>query len=145
HVARFDGAFLDGSERSFFAVKYSRGAAELLQIVPGNFDDAALRRKISFQDDQAARGFERRVKFADDFLPRSFLCCIGVFPEGAAGYREAFTAKKSAFQHALGHQRCPACCIEIGGDESSSRLQIGENGNTRTDAIEIVNGKRNLL
>src|SRR5207302_8450276 len=62
----------------------------------------------------------------------------------AASYAEPSTPKTSAFQPAPGHQRCPAACIEIAGHESSARFQIGENGNTRTDAIEIVNGKRNL-
>src|SRR5207247_1392765 len=127
--------------RSFFVVKNARGAAEILKIVSGDFDDAAFRREISFQDDQPARGFERSVEFANHFLLRRFLRGVGFFAERAAGDGEAIAAEKSRFQEALRNQRGAACRIQIGGHELSTRLQIGKNRNARTDAVEIVDGK----
>jgi hypothetical protein len=40
--------FLDGGKSEFFVVENARGAAEMLVIVPGDFDDTAFRSEIAF-------------------------------------------------------------------------------------------------
>ena len=50
HIAGLDLSLVDCGKRGFFAIENARGAAEVLRVVPGNFDDAAFRRKIAFEE-----------------------------------------------------------------------------------------------
>ncbi len=50
HIACLDDSFFDSGESCLFTVEDTRGATEMLQIVAGNFDDAALRGEVSLQD-----------------------------------------------------------------------------------------------
>src|SRR5258708_4802527 len=47
-ISHFDAAFFHGGESSFFCIEHASGAAEILQIVAGDFYDRAFRREISF-------------------------------------------------------------------------------------------------
>ena len=51
--------------------------------------------------------------------------------------------KQFGLEHALGDQRRAARGEEIGGDEAPAGFQVRENRRAGTDAVEIVDGKRN--
>src|SRR4029077_1541184 len=52
HIASFDRAVVNGGKCGLFTIEYTRGAAEVLQIVPGNFHYAAFGSEIALQNDQ---------------------------------------------------------------------------------------------
>ena len=143
-ISSFDDTFVNGGERGFFAVEDARGTAEILQIVARDFYDAAFWSEISFQDDESAGRFERRVKFADDLLRWRFFGCGGFFGESASGDSDSVAAEQSSFKEALCDERSAACGVEIGSDKSSSGFEICNDRDARTDAIKIVNRKRDF-
>src|SRR6266700_1736575 len=133
YIPGLDGALLNGSERCFFVVEYARRAPKILQIVARHFNDAALRSEIPFQDDEPASGLERRIELADGF-----------FREGASSDGDGVAAEQSSFKEALCYERSAACSVEIGSDKSSSGLEICDDRHAGTDAVKIVNRKRNF-
>src|SRR5437879_571968 len=48
YIPSLNDAFIDGGKSCFFVVKHASGAAEILQVVAGNFYDTAIRSEISF-------------------------------------------------------------------------------------------------
>ena len=50
-IASSNLILLDGGKRGFFAIEDARGAAEILDVVAGDFDDTALGREIAFEND----------------------------------------------------------------------------------------------
>ena len=144
YIARLDDVFFDGCKSCFLVVKHARGAAEILQVMTGDFYDAAFGSEISLEDNESACGLERRIELAHNLLRRRFLCRGCFFSEGTSGNSDAIPAKQSSFKEALCDERSAACCVEIGCDKTSSRLEIRKNRHARADAIEIIYGKRNL-
>src|SRR5260370_7652325 len=107
----------------------------------GYFYNAAFRSEISFEDDESAGRLERHIEFAHNLLRRRFLGRGCFFRESASGNGEAVPAKESSFKEALCDHRSAACCVEIGGDKASSRLEIRENWHPRTHPIQILHAK----
>src|SRR6266704_3243584 len=143
-IPGLDGALLNGSERCFSVVESARRAPKILQIVARHFNDAALRSEIPFQDDEPASGLERRIELADDFLRRRFFSLGCFFGEGASSDGDGVAAEQSSFKEALCYERSAACSVEIGSDKSSSGLEICDDRHAGTDAVKIVNRKRNF-
>ena len=102
---------IDGRERRFFGIKDPRRPAERFEIVPRNLNHTAFRRKIAFQNHQAARGLQRRIQLADHFLPRRFFGGAGFFANGPPADGEGFAAEQSGFNQALRDQCSTACCV----------------------------------
>src|SRR5271165_939762 len=101
----------DGGEGGFLGIEYPRWAAEGFEVVACNLYYTTFGGKIAFENHKAARGLERRIQFADDFLARRFLGGAGFFAEGSASDSEGFAAKESGFNQALRDQCSTACCV----------------------------------
>src|SRR4029077_8520013 len=144
YIPGFDGTLLNGGKGRFFVVEYARRTAKILQIVARDFDDAALGSEIPFQDDKPSSGLKRRIEPADDFLRRRLFGLGCFFGESTAGDGDGVSAEQSSFKQALCDERSAACCVEIGSDKSSSRFEIGNDRYARTDAVKIIDGKRNF-
>src|SRR5260370_14652589 len=127
YIARLDDVLFNGCKSGFFLVKHARRATKILQVMTGDFYNAAFRSEISLEDDESAGRLERRIELADNLLRRRFLSGGRFFSERASGNREAVPAKQSGFKKALCDQRSAACCVEIRFDQASSRRGIRDN------------------
>src|SRR5207245_2917777 len=71
-VARYDGAGLHGGERILLAVEDAGRPPVAAARMPGDLDDATLRRQAAPQDRQASRGLDRIAERPDDPLSPGF-------------------------------------------------------------------------
>src|SRR5258708_24217139 len=113
----------------------------MLQIMARNFYDATLWRKIAFQDDQTAGRLEGFVELAHDFLVRSFLCAGGFFGQGASSHGEGAAVENLCVEQPPRDQRSAARGVVVRSHKSATGLEVSEDGNARTDAVKIFDGK----
>src|SRR5438445_258875 len=85
YIPRLDDVPFDGCKSCFLVVKHARGAAEILQVMTGDFYDAAFGSEISLEDNESACGLERRIELAHNLLRRRFLCRGCFFRQGTSG------------------------------------------------------------
>ncbi len=143
-IAGFDLVLLDGGESKFFVIENARGAAKTFVVAAGHFNDATFGSEIAFQNDEAAGWFQRRVDFSDDFLVGSFFCDGGFFGDVAAGDGNGVAAEQFRIEQPFGDESSAASRIEIGGDKAAAGFEVGDDGNFRADAVEIVDAERDM-
>ena len=107
-------------------------------FVAADLGHASLRREIAVQNDQSARGLQRMAHRSDDLLSRSFFRSVSFFRECASGDRKSRAIGAMAIQQAFGDERNASGLIDVGGYESSCRLQVSKQRSAFADFLEIV-------
>src|SRR5262249_3333753 len=129
---------------SFFAIKNARGPSEMLNVMPGNFNDATFRREIAFQNDQTTRGFERIFLRAHHLLSGRFSCGRSFFCQSSSGDGYGVSVEKFRIEHTFGDKRGTSCGVEVRGEKTAAGFEVGDDRNARADAVEVIDGKRDL-
>src|ERR1700721_2202220 len=110
----------------------------MIVVASGHFNDAAFGCKIAFQNDQATSWFQRCVDFSDDFLVGGFFCGGRFFRNGATSHSNSVAAKEFRIKQPFSAKSSASSSVQISGNETSAWLEIGDDGDFRADAVEIV-------
>ena len=104
-------------------------------------DDAALRSEVAVQDGEAAGGSQRPGRGHDHLLPRLLLRGLAHLGQRAAlDVDDAFVHEPAAGELASDESDA-ARAVEVGGDETAARLQVGEHRRAGGDRVDVVEGE----
>ena len=73
----------------------------------------------------------------DHAIGRRRLKCFKILRHRASGDRQTIAMKKSVVEKMLEHHRHPSHAIKIGHVESSTRLHVGDQRNSRCNPVEV--------
>jgi len=106
--------------------------------------DRAFARKIAAQHGESAALLQRPVDRHDDFLARRLLCGGGDLGEAAAVDVHGGPIDEAGADELPRDETDATCTVEVGGDEASARLEIGNDRCPRGDLVEVLELERNV-
>ena len=110
---------------------------------PDELHDRAFARKVAAQHGEPAGLLQRPVDRDDDLLSRRLDCTASAI--SASVRPSTFSAEPStrpALEQLARDESDAAGAMEVGGDEASARLEIGDDRRARRDLVEVVELER---
>jgi len=132
----------DGGETLFLGVEHTRRTAMQTALVADELDDRAFGREVAAQHGEPTGFLQRPVDRDDDLLPRRLAHGGGNLGEGAAVDVQRGSVGETCVHQLAGDEGDAAGAVEIGRDEPSAGLQIGDDRCASRDFVEVVELER---
>ena len=134
---------LHRTEEVLLAVEHHRGPGEPHALLACDLCHRALRRQISSQDPQMARGLDRPIHRPDHLLPFVEPGQLGqVLRNRPARYRQAVAVQQAVLQQVLHRAGRSAHVVQILHDELSAGLEVRQQWYPVAHRLKIVDCQR---
>ena len=106
--------------------------------MPGELDDGALGGEVAAQDREPALGLERVRERADDLLAGALAGRRRLLADRPAADGDLVGVQDPGLGEPVEDQRHAARRVEVGGDEATAGLEVGEQRRRARDPLEVV-------
>src|SRR5829696_1817897 len=130
--------------RLFFAFEDACGTLVREPGVAGDLEDAALRGQVALEDHEPTRLLQRALNGGYHVLARRLFGVLDLLGNGLAGRGELVAVHEAGVDEAAPNELCAPSTVETHGSIAAAGLEVGNDGGTAADPVEVVYAKGNV-